>query len=101
MVLNAPGVVKTVVADGEDLVILNNYRANMAFDRNALVLGARVPAMPEGGDAADDVMTVTDPISGLSFQVAMYRQYRRTAFEVGIVYGTKAVKSAHMALLLG
>jgi len=77
------------------------YRANMAFSKSAIALMARVPAMPEGGDAADDVTVITDPQTGLSFQVAMYRQYRQVAFEVGLAWGVKAIKSEAMAILLG
>ena len=57
--------------------------------------------MPEGGDAADDVMIVTDPVSGISFQIALYRQYRQVHFEVGLAWGYAAIKPAHMAILLG
>jgi hypothetical protein len=77
------------------------YRANLAFSRSAIALMTRVPEMPEGGDAADDVTVITDPQSGLSFQVALYRQYRQVAFEVGLAWGVKAVKPEAIAILLG
>lgn len=36
----------------------------------------------KGGDNADDVMNVTDPISGITFQIALYRQYRQCAMKL-------------------
>lgn len=84
-----------------DPVTAYNYRANMAFSRSAIALLTRVPAMPEGGDAADDVTLVTDPQTGLTFQVAMYRQYRQVTFDVGLAWGVKAVKPEAIALMLG
>lgn len=100
MVLSNPGLISAWNND-DDFTIQNSYAANMAFARSAIALVARVPAMPEGGDAADDMTIITDPNTGLSFLVAMYRQYHQVAFEVGLAWGVKAVKPEAMALLLG
>lgn len=100
LVLNKPGLISDA-ADNAALTVGNSYAANLVFSRNALHLVTRHPAMPEGGDAADDVATITDPVSGLSFQLAAYRQYRRIKYEVGLAWGVKAAKSEHIATLIG
>lgn len=87
--------------DNNAITVGNNYTGNFAFSRRALVLAARAPAMPEGGDSADDVMEIVDPVSGLAFQIALYREYRRVRFEVGLAWGCKAAKSNHIAVLAG
>lgn len=98
--LNAPGL-RDTLANNASITIGDSYTPGFAFDRYGIHLLTRTPAMPEGGDAADDVTTVTDPVSGLSFQVAVYRQRRRVAYEVGIAWGKKAVKSDYIATLIG
>lgn len=100
IVLNNPGAIVTI-ATGNAMTIGNSYTPNMAFSRNAIHLVTRAPAMPEGGDDADDVIEIQDPVSGLAFQVAVYRQYRQVRYEVGLAWGFKAVKQEHMMILMG
>lgn len=96
-----PGLREAIGTSATDITVEDDHVPNMAFDRNAIVLASRLPAAPDGGDAADDMMTVTDPITGISFEVRMYRQYRQVKIEVALVWGYKMIKPAHSALLLG
>lgn len=100
IVIGKPGLL-IAAPDNNAMTIGNNYTGSFAFSRRALVLAARAPAMPEGGDDADDVTVITDPVSGLSFQVAMYRQYRQVKIEIGLAWGVGAPNGAHIATLLG
>lgn len=97
----APGLRVAMSAATKAITVVGNAARNLYYSRNALVLAARLPAMPQGGDDADDVMNVTDPVSGLTFQVALYRQYRRIKYEIGLAWGVKCVKPEHLGILLG
>jgi hypothetical protein len=99
IVLAKPGI-QVPWVNNDPVAIGGAYTANLAFSKSAIALMTRVPAMPEGGDAADDVTVVTDPQTGLSFQVALYRQYRQVAYEVGLAWGVKVIKPEAMAILL-
>jgi hypothetical protein len=46
-------------------------------------------------------MLMTDPRSGITFEVSMYKEYRQVHFEVALAWGVSAIKPEHMAVLLG
>jgi len=100
IVIGKPGLQETLAVATEG-TLGASYTANMAFSQDALVLASRMPAMPEGGDMAEDVTQIQDPFSGLIFELAQYKQYLQNVIHVRIAWGVKAVKPAHMALLLG
>lgn len=100
VVIAAPGLRKAV-ASGTAVTVVSAFTANFAFSRSAIVLATRAPALPEEGDMAADRMLITDPRTGLTFEVAMYLQYRRVRYEVSLAYGWANIKPQHTALLLG
>lgn len=98
--IGSPGLV-AAETDNDAITVGNSYTANLAFDRNAIILAARMPAMPEGGDAAEDVVTVVDPVSGIPFEIALYKQFLQNVYHVRAAWGVSGVKPAHVATLLG
>jgi len=101
IVLASPGLLKAIPASATAITVSATSVRNMVFDRNAIQLVTRAPAMPEGGDMADDKMMITDPRSGLVFEVAVYRQYRQVKYEVALAWGAAMTKPDHAIVLLG
>lgn len=100
IVINNPGL-RIAGVDANEITIGDSYTANLAFHRSAIELGIRPIAVPNGGDAATDMMTVQDPWSGLVYTIAVYKGYKKAMIEVSCLYGVKAWKSEHIATLLG
>lgn len=101
LVIAAPGLKKAIPASAQTITVAGNFTPNVAYSKNAVVLATRAPALPDGGDLAADRMMITDPRSGISFEVAMYPQYRQMQYEISACWGVKDVKPEHTALLLG
>ena len=73
---------------------------SVAFSPDALHLVARAPALPDGRDAAVDAMMLTDPRSGLTYEVRVYLGERKMKFSVGLAWGVKAAKRQHISGLI-
>jgi len=101
LIIGAPGLRKAMSAATKAITVVAAAVRNIAFSKSAIVLAQRLPALPDGGDMAVDRTTITDPRSGLSFEVAMYPQYRQMQYEISCAWGVKVIKPEHVALLLG
>ncbi len=111
--ITAPGVLsvgypglRTSVPTGKAVSSPASYVPNIGFSRSAMQLITRVPAMPMGPDGrsqdlADDMMLVTDPVSGITFEIVLYRQFRQMVYHVAVAWGVAAIKQAHIATLIG
>lgn len=100
VVIAKPGL-RIAAADDDAVTVGNDYAANMVFHRGAILLATRQPALPDGGDAADDRTVLTDEHSGLSFEVAIYKQFRQVVTHISIAWGFELIKPEHTAILLG
>lgn len=98
--IGRPGA-RVPIADNNAITLGANYTPNVAFARSAIVLATRAPALPEGGDSATGVETIVDPRTGIAFEIAEYKGFLQTTFHVRLAWGFRAVKSDHIALLLG
>ncbi len=100
VIIAAPGLLCSHV-DNDAITVGNNYSANVAHTRNSILLGTRLPALPEEGDLAIDRETITDPMTGISLELAVYPGYRMLVYQVLVAWGVTVIKPEHVALLLG
>lgn len=100
LTIAAPGLL-LAHADEDTVTVTAARNPSVGFAKSAIVLATRAPALPEEGDSADDRSMVTDPRSGLTFELALYKQYKRVKYELAIAWGVKLVKAEHAGILLG
>ena len=76
-----------------DDVVDSTGRVGLAFHRDAFALATR-PLMASSTDLAmgSNIMSMTDPVSGLSLRLEVQRQYKQTTWEFDILYGVKCVR---------
>lgn len=97
--IGEPGLRKAL-ADGKAMTIGASYTPSVAYHKSAIALAIRPPKAPEEGDMMERTF-VTDPYSGITFEVALVKGQRVVQYQVSAVWGVKAVNPAWIALLLG
>lgn len=101
LVIQEPGIKVAMSAATKAITVVAATTRNMFLHRGAIQLAARAPAMPDGGDSADDVMVIADPVSGINYEFCIYRQKRQIRYEVNLVWGAAVVQPRHLGLLIG
>lgn len=100
LIIAEPGL-RVAMVGAKVITTVGATTRNMFFHRSAIQLATRAPAMPEGGDAADDVMVLTDPVSGIAYEFCIYRQKRQVRYEVNLAWGVKMVMPRFAGVLIG
>ena len=96
-----PGLKQAMSAATKAITVVGATTRNMFFQRSAIQLATRAPAMPDEGDAADDVMLVTDPVSGITYEFVIYKQKRQVRYEINLAWGVKMIAPRHCGILIG
>lgn len=99
IVIGSPGL-RIAGVDANEITIGNSYTPNVALHKSAIELAIRPPALPPA-EAAVDVMDVTDPLTGITIQLALYAGYQKAMLEARCFYAAKVWKSDLLATLLG
>jgi len=100
VVIQSPGLVAAVANNAEVTVNATSAR-NIAFSSDAIVLATRLPIFPSEGDMAIDNEVVTDPRTGISFDLRVYPGDGMVLYRIHALWGWQVLKSAHAAVLLG
>jgi hypothetical protein len=98
--INAPGIV-VAAADNLAITVNSTSARNIAFSSDALVLATRLPIFPKQGDLAIDNEIITDPRTGISFDLRVYPGDGMVLYRIHALWGFKALKPAHAAIILG
>lgn len=98
--INAPGIV-VAAADNAAITVNATSARNIAFSSDALVLGTRLPIFPKQGDLSIDNEIITDPRTGISFDLRVYPGDGMVLYRIHALWGFKALKPAHAAIILG
>lgn len=99
--LNAPGLRVAQSAATRAITVFGTSARNTAFSRNAIVLATRIPEIPNEGDMAIDRQVITDPRSGLSFELAAYPGFRMVTYHLSVNWGVTVFKPEHLAQIIG
>ena len=95
--LNRPGA-RVVIPTANALTVGNNYVANVAFERSAVVGVLRPPIMPFNANI--NQLAISDDM-GMTYLLLEIYQYGQITWELHLAWGFKVVQPEHVSLVLG
>lgn len=98
--INAPGI-RAAAADNLAITVNATSARNLAFTSDSTVLCTRLPMFPTEGDLAIDNEVITDPRTGISFDLRVYPGDGMVLYRIHALWGFSVLKKAHAAILLG
>ena len=89
-------------AEDEDLNFLASHEVNLVFNRDAFAFANRplVQSSSENG-LGNQIMSMTDPETGLSLRLEVSRQYKQIVWEFDILWGVKLIRPELAVRLAG
>ena len=83
----------TRIATNDEVTVKRPYRVGVAMHRDAVALAMR-PLAAAGLEtgANGQIMSVSDPETGLSLRLEVTRQYKQTMWEFDILWGAKLIR---------
>ncbi len=97
IVIGAPGL-RTAVADNSAMTVGNNYAANLAFERSAVVGTMRPPIIPANPTISQ--MPISDNM-GMTYLMLEIAQYGMISWELHLAWGFKSVNGEFSSIVLG
>ena len=91
---------KADVAD-DSAITLVSYKPNAMFARGSIVLASRVPYVPSRGDIAIDRQIITDPLTGIAYELAVWGGAYQNSVTIATAWGVKNIKAENTVALLG
>lgn len=95
--LGRPGA-RVTIATGNAMTIGNNFTANLAFERNAVVGIMRPPVMPENPLIQK---TLISDQNGMTYLLAQIAGDGMATWRLHLAYGFKVVQGEHVAIVMG
>ncbi|OUR76609.1 hypothetical protein A9Q83_13635 [Alphaproteobacteria bacterium 46_93_T64] len=81
------------VADSDEVMFIASHEVNLVFNRDAFAFANRPLAQSNSGDGlGSQIMSMTDPQTGLSLRLEVSRQYKQVVWEFDLLWGVKLVR---------
>jgi len=94
--------IKAIVANDAAITVKANHVVNLAFHRDAFALAMRPLASSTAQDAyGSNIVSMTDPVTGLSMRLEVYRQYKQIVYEIDALWGVELIRPEYATRIAG